>query len=80
MAIARLECAGIPAIQVDWPLYGPKLAQVALAYGADDIDGVGATDDPAAGTRRAPAQDVERQIRSAFASPARRNGRFELAS
>jgi aminodeoxyfutalosine synthase len=80
IAIARLMCAGIAAIQVDWPLYGPKLAQVAIAYGADDIDGVGAFDDPAAGTRRAPAQDVERQIKSAFASPQPRNGRFEPRS
>jgi 2-iminoacetate synthase ThiH len=28
----------------DWPLYGPKLAQVALTVGADDIDGIAATD------------------------------------
>ena len=41
-----------PRIQVDWPLYGPKLAQVAIAYGADDIDGVAADGRPAA---RAPA-------------------------
>ena len=40
IAVARLVCASIPSIQVDWPLYGPKLAQVAIAYGADDIDGV----------------------------------------
>jgi aminodeoxyfutalosine synthase len=77
VAVARLVCANIPAIQVDWPLYGPKLAQVAIAYGADDLDGVSPVDDPAAGQRRAPAQDVERQIRSAFAVPQARDGRFE---
>ena len=77
IAVARLACPDIGAIQVDWPLYGPKLAQVAIAYGADDIDGVAAVDDPALGSRRAAAADVERQIRSAFASPRERNGRFE---
>jgi 2-iminoacetate synthase ThiH len=42
MALARLMCRSIPFIQVDWPLYGPKLAQVAIAYGANDIDGIAA--------------------------------------
>jgi aminodeoxyfutalosine synthase len=80
IAVARLVCPHIGAIQVDWPLYGPKLAQVAIAYGADDIDGVAAVDDPALGPRRGAAADVERQIRSAFASPRERNGRFEPRS
>jgi aminodeoxyfutalosine synthase len=78
VAVARLVCRDIPSIQVDWPLYGPKLAQVAITYGADDIDGVSPVDDPAAGPRRAPREDIERQIRAAFAQPAERNGRYEL--
>jgi aminodeoxyfutalosine synthase len=77
IAVARLLCQGIPSIQVDWRLYGPKLAQVALAYGADDLDAVPATDAPDLGPRRAPAADLERQIQAAFAVPAERNGRFE---
>jgi len=77
VAIARLMCPAIGAVQVDWPLYGPKLAQVAIAYGADDIDGVANIDDPALGPRRAAAADVDRQIRSAFATPRERTGRFE---
>jgi hypothetical protein len=80
VTIARVMCAGTVAIQMDWPLYGPKLAQVAIAYGADDIDGVDAVDDPAIGARRLPAQDVERQVRAAFATPTARNGRYEPAS
>jgi len=80
IAVARLVCPSIPSIQADWQLYGPKLAQVALAYGADDLDAVSAVDDEAAGRRRMPAEDVERQIRAAFATPAARNGRFEPAS
>jgi aminodeoxyfutalosine synthase len=80
IAVARLVCRNIPSIQVDWPLYGPKLAQVAIVYGADDIDGIAAVDTAALGHRRSPSEDIERQIRSAFAVPAERNGRFEPRS
>jgi aminodeoxyfutalosine synthase len=80
IAVARLLCRAIPSIQVDWPLYGPKLAQVAIAYGADDIDGIAAADEAAAGPRRSASQDIERQIRMAFAEPAARNGRYEARS
>jgi hypothetical protein len=77
VAAARLLCARIPSIQVDWPLYGPKLAQVAIAFGADDIDGVAATDVLMLGHRRSPREEVERQIRAASGVPAERNGRYE---
>ena len=40
VAVARLAAPNIPTMQVDWLRYGPKLAQVALTFGADDIDGV----------------------------------------
>jgi aminodeoxyfutalosine synthase len=76
IAVARLWCAGIERIQVDWPLYGPKLAQVAITFGANDIDGVSAFDDPALGTRRAAAEDINRQIRAAGATPSERDGLF----
>ena len=66
VAAARLMCRSIPFIQVDWPLYGPKLAQVAIAYGANDIDGVAAADRPDLGPRRSPREEIERQIRAAF--------------
>jgi hypothetical protein len=77
IAVARLVCRNIPSIQVDWALYGPKLAQVAIAYGADDLDAVAGIDTLKLGTRRSPREDVERQIRSAFAVPAERDGRYE---
>ncbi len=79
IAMARVMCVNIPLIQVDWPLYGPKLAQVAIAYGADDIDGVSAVDAPDAGPRRSAREDIERQITAAGALPAPRNGRYEIA-
>lgn len=77
---ARLMATAIAHIQVDWRLYGPKLAQVAIEYGADDIDAVAAIDVEQLGVRRSPKQDIERQIRSAFAEPAERNGRYELGA
>lgn len=77
IAVARLVCARVPSIQVDWAMYGPKLAQVGIAYGADDIDNVPAIDTLGMGQRRSPATDIARQITAAFATPMARNGRFE---
>jgi aminodeoxyfutalosine synthase len=76
VALARLS-VDIPSIQVDWALYGPKLAQVALTFGADDIDGVRAVDDLSEGRRRAPLEEIVRNIRAAGLEPVERNGRFE---
>lgn len=75
--VAARVMTDIAAIQVDWPLYGPKLAQVAIGYGASDIDGIAADDDQSRGPRRAPVPDIERQIRAAAAEPVERDGRFE---
>jgi len=66
----------VPSIQVDWRRYGPKLAQVALTFGADDIDGVSASDDAPDGRRRAPRAEIERNIQVAGFSPIERDGRF----
>jgi aminodeoxyfutalosine synthase len=77
VAVARLRCVGIPSIQVDWPLYGPKLAQVAIAFGADDIDGVAGVDALHLGLRRSPAEDIARQIRAAGATPVERTPHYE---
>ena len=77
IAAARLLCDTVPHIQVDWPLYGPTLAQVALTYGADDIDGVSAADAVGLGWRRAPIEDVARNIKAAGHEPVLRSGRFD---
>jgi aminodeoxyfutalosine synthase len=80
IALARLLAGNIPSIQVDWPLYGPKLAQVALTMGADDVDGIEAVDPGVLGTRRSPIEEIKGNIRAAFLDPAERDGRFELAA
>lgn len=78
VAIARLAAPNIPTVQVDWLRYGPKLAQVALTFGADDLDGVTASDEAPEGRRRAPVEDVRRNIEAAGFTPAERDGRFVL--
>jgi aminodeoxyfutalosine synthase len=80
VALARLVVENVPSIQVDWSLYGPKLAQVALTVGADDIDGVSAEDDITEGRRRAPLEEIRRNIRAAGQEPVERNGRFEVVA
>jgi aminodeoxyfutalosine synthase len=77
VALARLLVESVPSIQVDWSLYGPKLAQVALTVGADDVDGVAPEDDSPEGRRRSPLQEILRNIRAAGQEPVERNGRFD---
>jgi len=74
VALARLLADNIPSIQVDWALYGPKLAQVALTVGADDLDAVSAVDDESEGRRRAPLEEVRRNIQAAALTPVERDG------
>ncbi|MCU1386208.1 MAG: hypothetical protein JWL71_4905 [Acidobacteria bacterium] len=78
IALARLVVDNVPSIQVDWSLYGPKLAQVALTVGADDVDGVSAEDETGEGRRRAPLEEIRRNIIAAGQEPVERNGRFDV--
>ena len=78
VALARLFLERIPSIQVDWALYGPKLAQVALTVGANDVDAVSAADDESQGRRRAPLEEIRRNIRAAGLDPVERDGRFDI--
>jgi aminodeoxyfutalosine synthase len=78
VALARLMAPNIPSIQVDWLRYGPKLAQVALTFGADDLDEVSPSDESPEGRRRAPIEEVRRNVEAAGFTPAERDGRFVL--
>jgi len=77
VALARIVAENVPSIQVNWALYGPKLAQVALTVGADDVDAVSADDAAPLGVRRSALEEVRRNIRAAGQEPVERNGRFE---
>jgi len=78
VALARIVVDNVPSIQVDWSLYGPKLAQVALTVGANDVDAVSPEDETSEGRRRAPLEEIRRNIRAAAQEPVERNGRFEV--
>lgn len=78
VALARLVLDTVPSIQVDWRRYGPKLAQVALTMGADDLDNVSPEGDLGQGPRRTPLEDVRRNIRAAGFEAVERDGRFDL--
>ena len=77
IAISRVLAVNVDTIQVDWALYGPKLAQVALTFGADDIDSVAAIDDESHGRRRSPVEEIRRSIQAAGFEPVERNGDFD---
>ena len=75
VALARL-LVDVARIQVDWPLYGPKLAQVGLTFGADDVDGVSPLEETGEGRRRAPLEEIRRNITTAGGEPIERDGLF----
>ena len=77
VALARVVADNIDSIQVDWCVYGPKLAQFALTTGAEDVDGVAAVDPGTLGTRRSPIEEIRGNIRAAGLEPVERNARFE---
>jgi len=80
VALARLAVPEETHIQVDWQRYGPKLAQVALTFGADDLDNVSTSDEAPDGRRRAPLEEVRRNIEAAGFTPAERDGRFVVSA
>lgn len=69
VALARLALPTVAVIEVDWQQYGPKLAQVALMFGANHLDRVSAADDASLGPRRASAEEVRRNIVAAGFTP-----------
>jgi hypothetical protein len=80
VALARIVAQNIESIQVDWALYGPKLAQVALTVGANDVDTVAAEDSGILGTRRSPLEEIRRNIVVASLEPVERDGIFRVNS
>lgn len=76
VALARLALPTVAHVQVDWQRYGPKLAQVALTFGADDVDNVSSSDESPEGRRRAPVEEVRRNIEAAGLQAVERDGHF----
>ena len=80
IAQARLLVDNIDSIQVDWSRLGAKLAQVALTFGADDIDSVSPSDSREHGPRRMPVEELKQNILAADRVPVERNGCFEMST
>ena len=78
IALARVVADNIPNIQVDWALYGPKMAQVALTVGANDVDNVSAVDPGVLGTRRSPLEEIRTNITAAALEAAERDGLYRV--
>jgi aminodeoxyfutalosine synthase len=76
VALARL-LVPVPHVQVDWQRYGPKLAQVALTFGADDVDGVSPRMEVREGRRRSPLEEIRRNIQAASGEPVERGALFD---
>src|SRR4029077_3529096 len=74
---ARLKAHNIDSIQVDWALYGPKLAQVALTMGADDVDGVSPLEGDL-GRRRSPIEEIRGNITAAGLQAVERDAKWEF--
>ena len=81
--------ASYPAIADEYGKGSAAAAQRALAYlrdnmrygfGADDVDNVTASDEAPLGHRRAPLEDVRRNIEAAGLEPAERDGRFAIVA
>ena len=80
VALARLLVDNIDSIQVDWSRLGAKLAQVALTFGADDVDSVSPSDSLEHGPRRRPLEELKRNILAAGRVPVERDGCFEMST
>ncbi|HJR60513.1 MAG TPA: hypothetical protein VJ813_13975 [Vicinamibacterales bacterium] len=78
VSLARVLVRNVPSIQVDWQLYGPKMAQVALTVGADDVDNISPVDPGVLGTRRSPLEEIKGNITSAGLEPVERDGLFRF--
>lgn len=83
IAISRLMLDNIPHIKAYWVMLGVKVAQTALWYGADDLDGTILEEHIGhmAGAPSAQAmtiRELEHMIRASGFEPRRRNATFEL--
>lgn len=81
VAVSRLFLDNVPNLQVSILTQGPKIAQVALGYGANDLGSVMIEENvvSAAGNKFiVDAAEFERLIRDAGYEPRRRNTRYEL--
>jgi cyclic dehypoxanthinyl futalosine synthase len=81
LAIARLVLDNVPHLQVSWVTQGPKVAQVALSFGADDFGSTMLEENVVAATGvgfRLERREIEHLIRQAGYVPQVRDHRYHL--
>jgi cyclic dehypoxanthinyl futalosine synthase len=81
VAVARLMLDNIPNIQASWLTQGPKIGQIALQYGVNDMGSTVIEENVVTAEGAifmVPLAEIERLIRDAGLRPARRNTRYEL--
>jgi cyclic dehypoxanthinyl futalosine synthase len=81
LALSRLALDNVRSIQAGWVTEGPKLAQLALSFGANDFGGI-LVDEVVVGATgmiyRVNQEEAVRLIRGAGRIPAQRNTRYEI--
>ena len=81
VAVSRLMLDNIPNIQASWLTQGPKIGQIALQYGVNDM-GSTVIEENVVTAKGAvfmlPLHEIERLIRDAGLRPSRRNTRYEI--
>jgi len=83
IAVARLMLDNFPHIKAFWIMIGPKLAQISLSFGADDMDGTVMEEKIThmAGARTAelfPAEEMRRYILEAGRDPVERDTLYNV--
>ena len=82
VALSRVVLDNVPHIGASWPTQGEKVAQAALAFGADDFGSTMLEENvvSAAGTTRTrmDAEEIRHHIRAAGWVPAQRDSRYRI--
>ena len=81
LAVSRLVLDNVPHLQVSWVTQGPKIAQVALKFGADDFGSTMLEENVVAATGvgfRLSREEIETLVRQAGYEPRVRDHRYNL--
>lgn len=81
LAVARLFLDNIPNLQASWVTQGPKIGQLALAFGANDFGGTMMEENvvrAAGAAYRIPIPEIVRMIKDAGYTPAQRTTLYKI--
>ncbi len=81
LAVSRLVLDNVPHVQVSWVTQGPKVAQVALKFGADDFGSTMLEENVVAATGvgfRLSREEIETLVRQSGYEPQVRDHRYKI--